>query len=194
MSSEEVKKANDCEKFRKHQYGVRVLISKYNNTRQLDRYRIHETCHVQSDPSRRSNGTESQTKAGGPMGDAAENSREGRHLTPWPFRRQEHYHGHLWRTCLSLQVQKVPSSRVIKAKRSRITQSQKHDRSNQGFKTLINEPRALRMCSAQVLPQKFEYARKISAKVTKMTTTLLAKEHGKTWLGKPNAPHFNELS
>ena len=88
-------KGQMTEKFRKHQCGVRVLISKYNNTRQLDRYRIHETCHVQSDPSRRSNGTESQTKAGGPMGDAAENSREGRHLTPWPFRRQEHYHGHL---------------------------------------------------------------------------------------------------
>ena len=36
------------------------------------------------------------------------------------------------------------------------------------------------MCSAQVLPQKFEYARKIMAKVTKMITILLAKVHGKT--------------
>ena len=45
MSSKEVKRANDCEKFRKHQCGVRVLISKYNNTRQLDRY-MYTECHL----------------------------------------------------------------------------------------------------------------------------------------------------
>ena len=77
---------------RYYYYTTTVSRANYINTGQLERYHINNipqrihywtaTCHVQSDPLRRSSETESQ--GGSPMGEAAENSRDWRHLTPWP--------------------------------------------------------------------------------------------------------------
>lgn len=102
MFKQGIRRLNDVGEIRKlDDDEVLILTTKDNRTGTASKAFPKEnsdgltaTCHVQSDPLRRRPETESHTPGASPMGEAAENSRDWRHLTPWSARREGHYQGH----------------------------------------------------------------------------------------------------